>query len=185
MHFALYFYLLVCSYIWAILGKQVFQWQITFSEAFRIQRQNSLMHRYFTFVHCRQVTYAIILFNIYVGKEFGYVSGIVYDRIAWTLGSRNILTQYVFRHKVLYISNGCILGAFTERSPYLWCYFRLVTIKENIKYELSNLPYLYINKLCRCQNSIVFIFDAEGLWNSMTLTSKELWLEGKKQLKTN
>ena len=44
-------------------------------------------------------------------KELRDVIRVVYDGIAWTLGSRDVLTKDSFVHQILYVANGSVSGA--------------------------------------------------------------------------
>ena len=82
-----------------------------------IERQYPFTYLSMTFEYGIEIWYAIIVDNAHIGKELREILRVIDNRIAWSLGSGNILCQDVFGDKVLYVTYGGVFGTLSHRSP--------------------------------------------------------------------
>lgn len=87
-----------------------------------------------TLVESFNVFITVFLFNADFRKKGSDVLRVIYNGIARTFSTGNILSKDVFFDKVLDISYGCVFGTFCQCSPSLGRYFSLITVKEQIQY---------------------------------------------------
>ena len=101
---------ITCNDIRAVFTEQIRQWQIPFLVSVSIKFQNSFADSFLTFIQCIEIRKAIFFSNAYFCEELKKILCIIDDGVTWTLGSGNVLFQYVLVNQVLYFRESIVIN---------------------------------------------------------------------------
>ena len=99
-------FFITCNDIRAVFTEQIGQWQIAFLVAVCVKFKNSFAYSFLIFIQGIEIWNAIFFSNAYFCEELRQILCIIDDGVTWTLGSGNVLFQYVLVNQVLYVTYG-------------------------------------------------------------------------------